>query len=372
MFHLRQIRLPHNNKEQMNENLIQVLWVEDDPQITLTYPLEAAQYGIQLVPYSCWEEAEKALLSDFKRWSAIILDAKCKYKHDSHDNAAVFLTQAIHAIDTICAHKHRILPWFVLSGGSEDELNDLIIDSREEWDGDWKQKKYYSKTTDRDILFHRIPYKARVSPEMQIRLVYYPDVFNAIRKTKLGDDVEVYMEELLLPIHLNNYDGKDYNDKMTSVRKCIELIFQSMAQHGLLPYKKQGENLILHDILVDKRGGINNTWCSMIIAGLDVKKGENIVVKSSKNILPNVLKDSFQRLIEISAANEHAENKGANEDQLKNSRQTSAFLAKIGNAPYLLRGMVMELCNIILWYAAYLDEHDDEEINALNWDVLKA
>ena len=67
MFHLRQIRLPHNNKEQMNENLIQVLWVEDDPQITLTYPLEAAKYGIQLVPYSCWEEAEKAL--KFALWN---------------------------------------------------------------------------------------------------------------------------------------------------------------------------------------------------------------------------------------------------------------------------------------------------------------
>ena len=64
----------------------------------------------------------------------------------------------------------------------------------------------------------------------------------------------------------------------------------------------------------------------MIIAGLDVKKGDNIVVKSSKNILPNVLKDSFQRLIEISAANEHAVNKGANEEQQANSRQTSMFL----------------------------------------------
>ena len=110
----------------------------------------------------------------------------------------------------------------------------------------------------------------------------------------------------------------------------------------------------------------------MIIAGLDIKKGENIIIKSSRNILPNVLKDSFQRLIEISAANGHADNKGANEEQQKNSRQTSAFLETIGNAPYLLRGMVMELCNIILWYANYLYEHDDEEINALNWEVLKS
>lgn len=86
----------------MKENLIQVLWVEDDPQITRTYPIEAARYGIQLVPFACWEEAEKALLSDFKRWSAIVLDAKCKYKRDSHDNAAEFLSHAIYSIGIIC------------------------------------------------------------------------------------------------------------------------------------------------------------------------------------------------------------------------------------------------------------------------------
>lgn len=355
----------------MNENYIQVLWVEDDPQITRTYPLEAAQYGIQLIPYSCWEDAEKALVSDFKRWSAIVLDAKCKYKHDSHDNAAIFLTQAIHAIDTICANHHRILPWYVLSGGSEEELNDLIIDSREEWDGDWNQKKYYSKTTDRNILFHRIPYHARISPEMQIRLVYYPDVFKAIQNAGLDVDVENYMEELLLPIHTHSYSGKEYNNKMTLVRKCIELIFQSMAQHGLLPNKKHGVHLGMHDLLVDRRGGINLTWCSMIIAGVDVKDNKSDKVKiHCSNILPNVLKESFQRLIEIAAAFEHTDNKLATEEQIANSRHTASFLDEIDNAPYLLRSMTMELCNIILWYDKYLDIHDDEEINALNWEVL--
>lgn len=352
----------------MNENLIQVLWVEDDPQITRTYPIEASQYGIELIPFSCWEEAEVALKSDFKRWSAIILDAKCKYKHDSHDNAAVFLTQAIHAIDTICIGQHRIIPWYVLSGGSEEELNDLIIDSREEWDGDWNQKKYYSKTTDRDILFHRIPYHARVSPEMQIRLVYYPDVFKAIRNANLDVDVEIYMEELLLPIHTHNYTGKDYNDNMTKVRKCIELIFQSMAEKGILPNKKRDNKFVIHDLLVDKRGSINNTWCSKIISGKEIING-GVVLISSRNILPNVLKESFQRLIEITSAYEHAENTKESDEQYVNSRHTSEFLNSINNAPYLLRGMVMELCTIILWYASYIEEHDDEEINALEWEV---
>ena len=172
----------------MNTNLIQVLWVEDDPEIINLYPMEAYRYGLELVPFSCWEEAEKAFVSDFKRWSAIILDAKCKYKKEDHDNAPRFLIHALSSITKISAEHKRVIPWFILSGGSEEELNDLIIDSREEWDGDWKDKKYYSKTTDRDLLFHRIPYKAKLSPEMQLRLVYYTDVYEAIRRKDIVDE----------------------------------------------------------------------------------------------------------------------------------------------------------------------------------------
>lgn len=354
----------------MNTNLIQVLWVEDDPDIINLYPMEAYRYGLELVPFSCWEEAEKAFASDFKRWSAIILDAKCKYKKEDHDNAPRFFIHALSSITKISAEHKRVIPWFILSGGSEEELNDLIIDSREEWDGDWKEKKYYSKTTDRDLLFHRIPYKAKLSPEMQLRLVYYPDVYEAIRRTDIGDEFEIYLEELLLPIHAQNYSGKEYNNLMTNIRKCIELIFQSMAGKGILPNKKHGDGYALHDILMDKRGGINNTWCSKILSGKEVEviKDENVSI-TSKNILPNVLKESFQRLIEISSAYEHAVNKNADEQQLANSRQTSVFLESIGNAPYLLRSMTMDLCNIILWYASYLKDHGDEEMNALDWNV---
>lgn len=352
-----------------NENFIQVLWVEDDPEITETYPLEAARYGIQLVPFSCWQDAEAALLSDFKRWSAIVLDAKCKYKKESQDNAAVFLTQALTSIASICTQQHRVLPWYVLSGGSDDELLDLIIDTREEWDGDWK-KKYYSKNTDREILFHRIPYHAKISPEMQIRNVFYKDVFNAIRRANLGDDVEIYMEDLLLPIHAYDMSSKDYNNRMTLVRKCIELLFHSMASYGLLPSKKEGDVLKLHDKLVDRRGGINITGCSKIIAGVDHGFKDTIIIKSNKNILPNVLKDSIQRLVEIAGAFEHAENKDASEEKQENSRHTSEFLDCIGNAPYLLRSMANELCCIILWYDQYILDNDAPEINALNWEIV--
>lgn len=357
--------------QNIKEDLIQVLWVEDDPEIIETYPLEAARNGIQLVQYPCWQDAETALISDFKRWSAIVLDAKCKYKEYSHDNASVFLMQALNSITRVCTEQKRNIPWFVLSGGSEEELSDLILDTREEWDGDWK-KKYYSKMTDREILFKRIPYLVSISPEMQIRTVLYRDVFKAIRNSGLDYEVERHMEDLLLPIHARNYLSIDYNNLMTLVRKCIEEIFHSMARNGLLPCEKVDANYKMHTKLVDPRGGINITWCSKIIAGKDIetKEGKS-VIKSNKNILPNVLKDSFHRLVEIAAAYEHTPNKVATEEQKVNSRQTAEFLDSINNAPYLLRSMANELCCIILWYDQYLLDNNDVEVNSQNWIVMR-
>lgn len=354
----------------MNENLIQVLWVEDDPIITKTFPMEAAAVNLELVPFGCWKDAEEALTTDFSRWSAIILDARCKYKKGDQDNATRFLTNVLSKIGVICTQHHRIIPWYILSGGSDEELNDLIIEDREKWDGDWP-KKFYSKTTDRDMLFHRIRYHAKLSPERQTRMLLYPDVFRAIEIADLDPEVDAMMEDLLVPIHQADKTAEDYNNKMTLIRKCIEHIFRSMAKHGILPNQKQGDSYVLHKVLTDSRGAITNTWCSLILSGRDAKdRNGKTVVKSMEKVLPNAIKDSFHNLIEIAAAYEHAVNKDANEEQQKNSRQTAEFLDYIGHAPYLLRSMTMELCCVILWYAHYLADHEDEERNALNWEVL--
>ena len=44
-------------------DLIKVLWVEDDPDVTSTYPLEAENYDLELVPISCWDDAKVELES---------------------------------------------------------------------------------------------------------------------------------------------------------------------------------------------------------------------------------------------------------------------------------------------------------------------
>ena len=138
-----------------NNDLIQVLWVEDDPNVTKTYPIKAETFGLQLVPFPCWDDAKDALERDFCRWSAIILDAKCKYHCDSNDSAIVFLREALKDISTKCKVKNRIIPWYILTGGDENEVSDCINDERLDWDSDWTEKqhkKYYSKNVDNEEL----------------------------------------------------------------------------------------------------------------------------------------------------------------------------------------------------------------------------
>ena len=72
-------------------DLTQVLWVEDDPLVTESFPLKAEDFDLELVPYCCWDDAKDALEKDYDRWSAIILDAMCKHHRDSADSAVVFL-----------------------------------------------------------------------------------------------------------------------------------------------------------------------------------------------------------------------------------------------------------------------------------------
>ena len=124
----------------MNDILLNVLWVEDRKNIHEAYRMEAASYHINLVPYECWEDAERELKgTSFDKWSAIILDGKCKYRKTDTDKAERFLPQVFSNLSILYREHKHIIPWYILSAGGAEvgPIEDLIIDERLEWDGDW-------------------------------------------------------------------------------------------------------------------------------------------------------------------------------------------------------------------------------------------
>lgn len=68
----------------MSEIRYKVLWVDDltetqDAIFATGFESVADEKGIDLAPFTNWEEAELELRKNFKSYSAIILDANCKY-----------------------------------------------------------------------------------------------------------------------------------------------------------------------------------------------------------------------------------------------------------------------------------------------------
>lgn len=332
-------------------DLKQVLWVEDDPVVIEQYPLKAENFDLQLVAYPCWDDAKAALENDFDRWSAIILDAKCKYHRDSEDNAVVFLREALKDIAIICGKRGRIIPWYILTGGDTTEVSDSINDERMKWDFDWN-KKYYSKNTDNDMLYRRIRNHARISPRLQIQQIYYKDVFDTIKELDLNDNVEFFLEDLLSEIHFPELDNKNYNDKYKKVRQIVEYIFRSMMQKGLLPPQCK----------------INLTSSNRILSGQNIMEGKGndavVIVEVEKAVLPKIIQDNIIHMIHTAGSDVHSE-EGAD----TNSKHITEYLKDVGNTSYLLKSYALQLCDVILWYKNYIDKHNDEEINALNWTV---
>ena len=337
-------------------DLIQVLWVENDPKVTKAFPQKAADFDLELVSFPCWDDAMAALESDYDRWSAIILDAKCRHHRDSDDNAVVFLREALKDISVLSEKKGNIIPWYVLTGGDKSEVSDSINDERLKWDKDWTDstnKKYYSKNVDNEMLYRRIKYHAFKSPRIQIQRMYR-NVFDAIRECKIDDNGYNALEDLLVPIHFpKDIKDKDYNDKFEKARTVLEYIFRSMSLHGILPdWGKQ----------------VNLQWSSCLLSGMsamrkDDKGNDIIIIECKKQILPAVLRETLRTMTRIIPAFCHSDN--MEEKDVKKEE----YLSQVDDSTLLLKSFTFQICDFILWYRNYLKDNSDINLNANNWDV---
>lgn len=334
--------------------LIQVLWVEDDQDAVERGQMDAYSFGLQLEAFPCWDDAKKALDEEYDRWSAIILDAKCKYHADSSDNAVRFLGEALKDISILGEKKGRIIPWYVFTGGDEGEVSDSINDDRMIWDGDWtegKKKKYYSKNTDDEDLYRRIRYHAQKSQRLLIQEMYR-NVFDAIEECGIDDEGYNALEDLLVPIHFPDIiEPKDYNNKYVKAREVLEYVFRSMSAKGLLP---------------DWGKKVNFVWSSCILSGMPATnpKGD-IVYNANKRILPEAMIKTIKAIINIVPPFCHSEGN----EQGGISRKE--YMSSVDDSTFLLKSFTLQLCDLILWYRNYLRNLLDNEKNALEWDKVQ-
>lgn len=341
------------------DDLIQVLWVEDDPNVRNTYPLKAESFGLRLVPYLCWDDAKLALESDFDSWSAIILDAKCKYHRDSADNAVEFLREALDDISTICEKKGRIVPWYVLTGGSETEVSDSINDKRLKWDSDWTEKnhkKFYSKNVDREELFDRIKTHAQKSSRIQI-CEMYPDIYEQL--SKFNDDVCEDILNILEAIHFPN-THQDFNPKYfyNPLRKALEQIFRCLGKVDIIP-----------DTFF-RNGIVNINQCFMFVIG---NPAEKLGYKhGGGGITSEHIQDMMSLIYNLGNTSSHSFDSShpteLSDDEIQNYDNHIKTIG--GNSKLLIFSMALQFCEILQWMNNYIKTHPDKEENRKKWVKL--
>ncbi len=345
----------------MNDNdLIQVLWVEDDPKVTKTYPLKAETFGLELVASSCWDDAKAKLEGDYNRWAAIILDAKCKQHRDSADNAVRFLGEALKDIASLSKEKKRIIPWYVLTGGAESEVSDSITDDRMKWDADWtdlSKKKYYSKDTDTEALYSRIRDHANKSPRIQIQEMYRKNYEQLLLLNKdVCEDILTILEAIHFPDSHPDFTPRLYYNPL---RKALEYVFRLTQPVSIIP-----------DVFF-KDGIVNLNQCFMFLIG---REAEKLGYKHRDGgITPRHIQDMMSLIINLGNANSHsfvpshATELSEEEIQLFDNHIKTIG----GNSKLLIFSIALQFCEILQWMNSYIVKNSDKDKNRELWVPLK-
>lgn len=339
-------------------DLIQVLWVEDDPKVTETYPIKAESFGLELVSFPCWDDAKVALETEYDRWAAIILDAKCKFHRDSADSAIVFLREALKDIAAISKDKRRVIPWYVLTGGAESEVSDSINDDRLQWDADWTElnhKKYYSKNVDNESLYERIKSHARKSTRIQIQELYR-ETFNSLSSLgkEVCDDISVILEAMHFPEAHPNFTPRLFYNPM---RKALEGVFRLAGKADIIP----------NDFFAG--GIVNLNQCFMFMIGRDAEKLGYRYGAYGEKIAPRHIQDIMSLIINLGNSNSHSSESShlteLNEEEIE--EYDNHIIALGGNSRLLIFSIALQLCEVTQWMNHYIKKHLDKEKNRQKW-----
>lgn len=329
---------------------IKVLWVDDQNFEQIENIAE--HYGIDITHVYSWEEAKPYLQGfRFDDWSAIILDCYCKMYPNGPDDRK-FLRKVFDQLSTFS--EGRLLPWYVLSGGTDQGflsiIDNQLSEDREIWDSNW-EKVYYSKLSgDYKDLLKNIQSMAPQLPNYKVRH-RFKDVFSMIEIEKLfspqlGDIMFPILKALYYPETINSVSLVSYYNQL---RKAAECLFRSCHKMGLLP-----------DEFVETKHGVNLSLSSHYLAGNRAncqdgyfrygEEGDRVFPESIAKIIKDVL----------SIANTQSHTVDLNDEEKK---QIEDYFSDYNSGQYVIFSMAMGLCSVFVWYKQFMMTHSDIDEN---------
>lgn len=327
----------------MAKNKYKILWIDDEWDKMTTFQLECKElYGLYLEPYRTRKAGMEALERNIDHWDAVLLDAKMFDENDNETASLTGLGKAKQRLDELSIR--RAIPYFISTGQP-----DLISDKNfKDLFGD-----YYIKGNDDVKLVDDMLKAIENSDSQQVKTIY-KDVFEGLDKMGVRSYVEPILMHILLPLH---YPAKEPNfkpaDHYNQLRKLLEYLFRACNKVGLVP----------DQCMTD--GKVNLNQCSLYLAGKDAEKSGVRYGEKGERIVPDYVESIIRAILGFGNIHSHTDEL---EDE-DNHKIESIF--RTAQSRFIIFGLTLQICEVIIWFSEYIAKHDDKEVNLLLCNELQ-
>lgn len=309
-----------------------ILWIDDEYDKFSAFIQECEDvYSIGIDSYKTCQEGLLALEGDLDKWDAVLLDAKMFNETDNEVASLRGLRRAIERLNQLSSRKN--IPYFIFTGQPDLLSNENFRDYYGE---------FYVKSVDEERLIKDIMEAVKLSDKNQIR-TNYQEVFTALKTLELIGEAESIFLDILCPLH-NKEKEDDFKARLhyTQLRKAIEYLFRSCNKVGLVP-----------DLCISN-GKVNLNQSSLYLAG---KPAENLNIICCQRIIPEYIESIIRSILDLGNTASHTVDLNEQEEKKVDN------LFKSLKSNYLIYGLTLQLCEVVVWFANYISKNGDRETN---------
>lgn len=308
--------------------MTKVLWLEDEIDKIEAFLDRGFMAGIEIVHKDTANNFILELNGKIDHYDAVILDVMGVVDSLSEKPSSKAFKQAY---DAIIALKHRKqIPFFVLSAQLTKDENQGL----KEYIGD---TNVYIKSKDEEHLIQSICASVANQPDFALRKKY-TDLLSVFNDNYLGQKHFDRIYNLIKWVE-SSRDIDNTEDQLTTIRKIIEAIFQSLAKQGFVPIE-----------ITSSKGWLNGT--SMFLANK-----HSAFIQKNQFIHPTASESIF-RLLNLTQDGSHAE--GGLKLRVDEHIQ-------LNQNDYLFKSCIFLLFDIIIWYKNLCNLFPDFEKNKSMW-----
>lgn len=341
----------------MSDIRYKVLWVDDltgtqDEIFAAGFESVADGQGIDLIPFTNWEEAELELKKNFKFYSAIILDANCKYGKNDSKTDEFFIPSVVSSLARLFGEKRQTIPWYILSAGTMSKFDDVVqIAERDHavHQEEWGDLVYLKDAIDNsqnsvDVMFENI-IKVAKNQNANIIAFNFQEVFKYLGEGKLiSKEARAIMMDMLCTFYYPA-DNWQFKYEGNPLRKVMEYIFRAAYNYGLLPLE-----------CFERDNQLNLLESNRYMSGLETKHSGLRYGNESDTIFPKFMGNITQQILNFTNVDSHT-----NEEHPYTIDDEDLEISE--NEKELYFSYVLQLCYVIKYFGAFVDSHPDKEAN---------